>query len=117
MIGILGEVLAGSVEVVIPRTVIAQVWRGTPGQASVNRLINAARLRAGPVVVDELTADRAKQIGVAIGRTHHSDVIHVHVAIAATDAGTRSSRRTTPTSLRSTPAWCSCMCDTGAVSP
>ncbi len=87
MVGILLEVLAGRVEVVVPRTVIAQVWRGSPAQANVNRLINAGGTRAGPVVIDELTAQRAKQIGVTIGRTAHPDVVDVHVAVVAAERG------------------------------
>ena len=41
MIGILDQDLHGTIEVVLPRTVIAQVWRGTPRQASVGRLVSA----------------------------------------------------------------------------
>lgn len=49
MISILNEALHGTIEVVLPRTVIAQVWRG--------KLTSSAGLRRGsPVVIDELTA-------------------------------------------------------------
>ena len=57
LLGILDEALRGTVEVVLPRTVIAQVWRGSPRQANVGRLISAGRARGGPVIVDELTAE------------------------------------------------------------
>jgi predicted nucleic acid-binding protein len=87
MLGILRKVLAGRVEVVVPRTVIAQVWRGTPAQTNVNRLIKAGRRRGGPVIIDELTADRAKQIGVRIGQTSHPDIVDVHVAVVAAERG------------------------------
>ena len=43
LLGILDEALHGTVEVVLPRTVIAQVWRGSPRQANVGRLISAGR--------------------------------------------------------------------------
>jgi predicted nucleic acid-binding protein len=87
MIGILGEALQGAVEVVLPRTVIAQVWRGTPRQANVGRLVSAGLQRGSPVVIDELTAERARQIGVMIGQTSHPDIVDVHVALAATERG------------------------------
>jgi hypothetical protein len=75
LLGILDEVLHGTVEVVLPRTVIAQVWRASPRQANVGRLISAGRAEGSPVIIDELTADRAKQIGVTIGATSHPDIV------------------------------------------
>jgi predicted nucleic acid-binding protein len=87
LLGILDEALHGTVEVVLPRTVIAQVWRGSPRQANMGRLISAGRTRGGPVIIDELTADRAKQIGVTIGATSHPGIVDVHVALAAAERG------------------------------
>jgi hypothetical protein len=87
LLGILDEALRGSVQVVLPRTVIAQVWRGTPRQASVGRLISAGRKRDSPVIIDELTAERATEIGVTIGTTSHPDIVDVHVALAAAERG------------------------------
>lgn len=87
MIGILDQALRGTVEVVLPRTVIAQVWRGTPRQANVGRLVSAGLRRGSPVVIDELTAERAIQIGVKIGQTSHPDIVDVHVALAAAERG------------------------------
>ena len=87
LLGILDEVLQGTVEVVLPRTVIAQVWCGSPRQANVGRLISAGRAGGSPVIIDELTADRAKQIGVTIGASSHPDIVDVHVALAAAERG------------------------------
>jgi hypothetical protein len=87
LLGILDEALHGTVEVVLPRTVIAQVWRGSPRQANVGRLISAGRKRDSPVIIDELTAERAKEIGVTIGTTPHPDIVDVHVALAAAERG------------------------------
>jgi len=87
MLGILNEALQGRVEVVLPRTVIAQVWRGGPKQANVGRLVNAGRVRDAPIIIDELTAERAKEIGVTIGKTSHPDIVDVHVALAAAERG------------------------------
>ena len=87
MISILDEALHGTIEVVLPRTVIAQVWRGTPRQANVGRLLRAGLRRGSPVVIDELTAERAGEIGVKIGQTSHPDIVDVHVALAAAERG------------------------------
>ena len=87
MIGILNEALHGTIEVVLPRTVIAQVWRATPRQANVGRLVSAGLRRGSPVVIDELTAERAREIGIKIGQTSHPDIVDVHVALAAAERG------------------------------
>jgi predicted nucleic acid-binding protein len=87
MLGILDEALHGTVEVVLPRTVIAQIWRGSPLQANVGRLISAGRMRDSPVIIDELTAERAKEVGVTIGEASHSDIVDVHVALVAGERG------------------------------
>jgi predicted nucleic acid-binding protein len=87
LLGILDEALHGTVQVVLPRTVIAQVWRGSPRQADIGRLIAAGRRQDSPVIIDELTAERAKEIGVTIGTTCHPDIVDVHVALAAAERG------------------------------
>ena len=87
MLGILDEALRGKAEVVLPRTVIAQVWRGTSKQANVARLINAGLRRGGSVIIDELTPQRAREIGLTIGKVHHPDIVDVHVALAAAERG------------------------------
>jgi hypothetical protein len=51
------------------------------------RLISAGRIRGGPVIIDELTAERAKQIGSAIGTTSHPDIVDLHVVLAAAERG------------------------------
>jgi predicted nucleic acid-binding protein len=87
MLGILDETLRGRIEVVLPRTVIAEVWRGVPRQANVSRLISAGLGRGSQVIIDELTSERAKEIGVMIGKTSHPDIVDVHVALAAAERG------------------------------
>jgi rRNA maturation endonuclease Nob1 len=39
------------------------------------------------VIIDELTAERAKQIGVTIGKISQPDIADVHVALAAAERG------------------------------
>ena len=87
MLEILDAALHGKAEVVLPRTVIAQVWRGTPKQANVARLVSAGIRRGGPVIIDELTPERAREIGIRIGQVHHPDIVDVHVALAAAERG------------------------------
>jgi predicted nucleic acid-binding protein len=87
LISILDQALHGTIEIVLPRTVIAQVWSGTSRQANVSRLVGAGLRRGSPVVIDELTAERAIQIGVTIGQTSHQDIVDVHVALAAAERG------------------------------
>lgn len=85
MLDLLRTTLDGAAEITIPRTVIAQVWRGGK-QANTARLLKAAHAREA-VVIDELTAERAKQIGLAIGRCSHPDIVDVHVALVAAERG------------------------------
>jgi len=39
------------------------------------------------VIIDELAAERARQIGITIGATSHPDIVDVHVALAAAERG------------------------------
>lgn len=87
MLAILDRVTKGADRVVLPRTVIAQVWRGTPRQANIARLVNLAPRDDGSVVIDELTGQRAREIGITIGETSHTDIVDVHVAVAASERG------------------------------
>jgi hypothetical protein len=66
---------------------IALERRGGPRQPNVGRLISAGRGPDGTVIIDELTAERAKEIGVTIGKISHPDIVDVHVALAAAERG------------------------------
>ena len=39
------------------------------------------------MIIDELTPERAREIGVKIGQTSHPDIVDVHVALAAAERG------------------------------
>jgi hypothetical protein len=88
MVSVLFRALTGGLALSIPQTVIAQIWRGGIGrQVNVARLIKASRAGVESVIIDDLTDDRAKGIGVAIGKTGHADIADVHVALLAAEQG------------------------------
>jgi predicted nucleic acid-binding protein len=43
--------------------------------------------RGGPVIIDELSPERAREIGIRISQVHHPDIVDVHVALAAAERG------------------------------
>ncbi|GAA3124017.1 hypothetical protein GCM10010466_13580 [Planomonospora alba] len=80
----LERILAGEVEGVVPRTVLAEVGRGGARQTRLAAAFNRAqRIRHGSLVIDELTPERAVQIGRKIGECGHDDVVDVNVALCA----------------------------------
>jgi hypothetical protein len=88
MVSVLFRALTGGMALSIPQTVIAQIWRGGPGkQVNTARLIKAGRAGVGTVIIDDLTDDRAKEIGITIGKTAHADIADVHVALLAARQG------------------------------
>lgn len=62
----------------VPAGVIAQVWRGSPRQHAVGRLLSSGAAR-----IDPMTEELGYRLGVLLGRTHTSDVIDGHVAFLA----------------------------------
>ena len=66
-------------DVVVPSTVLAQVWRGTPSQA---RLAQALRLCA-LASFDSV----ARAVGELCGKTRTRDICDAHVAIVAASSG------------------------------
>lgn len=90
MIELFQLVLDHEITVTIPRTVLAEVWRGGPRQARLARLVNLAEGPPGtPVTVDELTPSRHKEIGKKIGECGHDDIVDVNVALCARNPTTR----------------------------
>lgn len=66
-------------EVIVPSTVVAQVWRGTRRQASLARALDHCVIAP----FDEL----ARKVGLLCGRTHTTDICDAHVALVATRSG------------------------------
>lgn len=62
--------------ILIPASVLAQVWRGGSRSAIVSRLVSAGE-------VDPLDEARAKEIGERLGRRDKADVADAHVVCCA----------------------------------
>ncbi|MEO3753477.1 hypothetical protein [Streptomyces sp. B6B3] len=65
----------------LPLTVLAQMWRGGPGQAGLARVAKVCTL----VGIDERLARRT---GVLLGRSGTADVVDAMVVLIAAEAGT-----------------------------
>jgi predicted nucleic acid-binding protein len=67
-------------EVVIPASVLAQVWRGGAKAARLARLVNASE-------VDDLSESRAKEVGGRLGSRGGRDVVDAHAVCCAAERG------------------------------
>lgn len=65
--------------VLVPSTVVAQVWRGTRRQAALARALDQCIIAAFDVM--------ALDVGVLCGLTRTSDICDAHVALVATRGG------------------------------
>lgn len=66
-------------DVVVPSTVVAQVWRGTRRQATLARALDQCVIAAFDVM--------ARDVGLLCGRTRTTDICDAHVALVATRGG------------------------------
>jgi predicted nucleic acid-binding protein len=62
----------------VPAGVVAQVWRGSPRQHAVLRLVRAQTVR-----VESLTEEVAVQLGLLLAKSGGADVVDAHVALLA----------------------------------
>lgn len=86
MTAVLAETRAGSIRLVVPDPVIAQVWRDGAGrQARVAALLGLGPEQCSRVALDTAAA---KRIGAMIRECGHSDVVDVHVVLLAREPGT-----------------------------
>ncbi|WP_449063205.1 PIN domain-containing protein [Planomonospora algeriensis] len=84
VIEVLERILAGELEGVVPRTVLAEAGRDGTRRVRLAAAFNRARrIRHGSLVIDELTPERAMEIGKKIGECGHDDVVDVNVALCA----------------------------------
>jgi rRNA-processing protein FCF1 len=66
-------------DVLVPSTVVAQVWRATKTQAQLSRALQHCVIAS----FDSM----ARQVGELCGRTRTSDICDAHVALVASDRG------------------------------
>lgn len=76
----LARVAAAGLPIIVPTTVLAQVWRGG------SRAAPLVSLLAG-LMGDALDEERAKEVGERLGRREMSDVADAHVVCCALEQG------------------------------
>jgi len=81
-VALLAELVAQHRGAHVPAGVVAQVWRGTPHQHAITRL-----LRTRAVRVASLSEDIALRSGVLLGTTRTRDIVDAHVALLARALG------------------------------
>lgn len=82
VVALLAEVVAQRQAAHVPAGVVAQVWRGSPNQHALARLLRSRAVRIAP-----LSEDIALRIGVLLGTTRTRDVVDAHVALLARALG------------------------------
>jgi predicted nucleic acid-binding protein len=61
---------------VVPSAVLAEAWRGGPRQARLSHLLALC-------IVEDLTEEQARAVGVLAGRAGHDDIVDVSVVEGA----------------------------------
>jgi predicted nucleic acid-binding protein len=82
MLALLAEIGEAEITCYVPAGVLAQVWRGTPRQVPISRLLKTQAVKV--VALDQAEACR---VGQLLGRTGGSDVTDAHVALIARPLG------------------------------
>ena len=75
---LLQRAIENRLSLAIPAGVVAQAWRGGPRQARVARLLSDSDVEV--TSLDDVTA---RAVGLLCGRSGHSDIVDVHVALLA----------------------------------
>jgi hypothetical protein len=76
--GLLEAALNLALPIVVPASVLAQVWRGGPSAAPLQRVLAAG-------IVDALDEERAKEVGLRLGLRRVADIANAHVVCCAID--------------------------------
>jgi predicted nucleic acid-binding protein len=79
---LLRRALDHALRIDVPAGVVAQAWRGGPRQARLARLLGDPQVHVPP-----LDGQTARAVGALCGRSGHSDVVDVHVALHALEQG------------------------------
>lgn len=81
MLELLRRVSQGHARLILPDSVLAQVWRGGSGRQA--RVATLLALRPDKCLRVALDTEAAKRIGVQIAVSGHADVVDVQVAVLA----------------------------------
>ncbi len=76
MLALAADLVAMKVAAHLPAGVLAQVWRGSPRQHAVMKLVRTGALRVEP-----LSEEIAVRIGLLLAASGTSDVVDAHVAL------------------------------------
>lgn len=98
MLTLMRELLRARTSAHVPAGVVAQVWRGSPRQHAVVRLLKAEAVRIHP-----FTEDVAYRVGLRLAASGTADVVDAHVAFSADPSAAWFSPRTPTSSDGSTP--------------
>lgn len=82
VLGVLDALEQAKAVVHVPAGVVAQVWRGSPRQHAVARLLRSKLLRLEP-----MTEDIALRIGLLLATSGTRDVVDAHVALLTRSLG------------------------------
>jgi predicted nucleic acid-binding protein len=82
MLALLREVTEARVAAHVTAGVVAQVWRGSPRQHALVRLLRTQAVRVHP-----LTEAMAYRVGLLLAASSTSDVVDAHVALLARSLG------------------------------
>lgn len=82
MLALLREVLEARVIAHVTAGVLAQVWRASPRQHAIRRLLNTEAVR-----VHAMTEETAYALGRLLAASRTSDVVDAHVAMLARSLG------------------------------
>ena len=76
MTALMSVIVREEIPTYVPAGVVAQVWRGTPRQHNVGRLLATEAVR-----IDDMDEQVAKSVGTLLGSSNTSDAIDGHVAL------------------------------------
>lgn len=76
LLALLAELVSARVSAHVPAGVVAQVWRGSPRQHAIVKLLSTEAVR-----IHALTEAMAYRIGLLLASSGTSDVVDAHVAL------------------------------------
>lgn len=94
-VALMDEAINARLPIRIPATVLAQVWRNSPRQHPIGRLLSA-----GGVEIVDLDRRQAQAVGALLASSGTSDVVDAHVIVCARLTRARAVITSDPDDLR-----------------